>query len=98
MIIQNIINRRTEEASFLWLQCDSAEKKPHYSMSDLAKLNNRVKVEIDGLRISAEEDWQICKDELSWKKPDEVFTAAVLESCSQAMKKNECQKYLLNFS
>ncbi len=78
MIIQNIINQHAEEASFLWLQRDTAVQEPHYSLEDLVKLDNRIEANIDGLRIAGDEGWQICKEQLAWEEAGEVFVGAVL--------------------
>src|SRR5436309_12104413 len=51
---------------------------PHYTLADLAKLDGRVEAHLDGLRIAGEEGWQLCRKELAWKEPGEVFAAAVL--------------------
>lgn len=77
-VIPIIIEQHAEDASFNWLLRDAAVSAPHYSLDDLAKLDNRVEAHIDGLRIAGDEGWEICKDALSWEEAGEVFTAAVL--------------------
>lgn len=76
--ITDIISQHSDQASFLWGIRAGAVSAPHYSLSDLATLDNRVEAHIDGLRIAGEEGWQICQKELAWKEPGEVFAAAVL--------------------
>ncbi len=82
-VIPIIIEQHAEDAAFNWLLRDSAVSEPHYSLDDLAKLDNRVEAHIDGLRIAGDEGWEICKESLSWEEAGEVFAAAVLafESC-----------------
>ena len=77
-IIPVIIEQHAEEAAFLWLLRDMAVREPHYSLNDLAKLDDRVEAHIDGLRIAGDEGWEICREALAWEEPGEVFTAAVL--------------------
>ena len=78
LIIPTIITQHAEEAAFLWLLRDTAIHEPHYSLKDLAKLDNRVEAHIDGLRIAGDEGWEICKEALAWKEAGEIFTASVL--------------------
>jgi len=77
-IIQSVVEQHAEEASFLWLLRDSAIYAPHYSLGDLADLDDRVEAHIDGLRIAGDEGWAICKETLAWEEPGEIFTAAVM--------------------
>ena len=77
-IIQVIIEQHAEEAAFLWLLRDIAVMEPHYSLTDLADLDDRTEAHIDGLRIAGDEGWEICKETLTWEEAGEVFTAAVL--------------------
>ncbi|MFQ5650082.1 MAG: TIGR02270 family protein [bacterium] len=77
-VIPEIIQQHAEEAAFLWLLRDQAVNAPHYSLADLAELDNRVETHIDGLRIAGEAGWEICDESLDWQEPGEVFAAAVL--------------------
>lgn len=77
-ILENIISQHAEESAFLWLLRDSAVNEPHYKLSDLAHLDNRVEANIDGLRIAGDDGWETCKGALFWEEPGEVFTAAIL--------------------
>jgi uncharacterized protein (TIGR02270 family) len=77
-IIPTIIEQHAEEAAFLWLQRDAAVHDPHYSLKDLAKLDDRVEAHIDGLRIAGDAGWKICKQALEFEEPGEVFAASVL--------------------
>ncbi len=76
--IKPIIYQHAEESSSLWLLRDKAIKAPHYSLKDLTKLDGRVEAHIDGLRVAGDEGWEICKEELSWEEPGEIFTASLL--------------------
>ncbi len=77
-IIPTIIEQHAEEAAFLWLLRDAAIRAPHYSLKDLAHLDDRVEAHIDGLRIAGDAGWEICREALSLEEPGEVFAAAVL--------------------
>ena len=98
-IIPVIVEQHAEEAAFLWLLRDSAVIEPHYSLPDVAHLDNRTEAHIDRLRIAGDEGWEIYKETLVWEEAGEVFPAAVLafesenEDCmfSLATGKDECQ-------
>ena len=77
-VIADIVSQHAEEASFLWLLRDNAVRDPHYSLADLAELDERVEAHVDGLRIAGEAGWEICKEQLTWEEPGEVFAAATL--------------------
>lgn len=83
MIIENIIDQHAEDAAFLWLQRDAAIRAPHYSLKNLAQLDDRVEAHLDGLRIAGDCGWEICEKALELEEPGEVFAAAVLafEQC-----------------
>ena len=48
-IIPVVVEQRAEEAAFLWLLRDSAVIEPHYSLPDVAHLDDRTEAHIDGL-------------------------------------------------
>ncbi len=77
-IIETIVSQHAEEVAFLWLQRDGAVHEPHYSLKDLAKLDDRVEAHLDGLRIVGEGGWSLCRKNLEIKEPGEVFAASVL--------------------
>lgn len=77
-VLDQVVDRHAEEAAFLWLLRDGAVVAPHYSLIDLAKLDNRVEAHIDGLRIAGDAGWTACDEQLQYREPGEVFTAAVL--------------------
>lgn len=78
MTISKIVDQHFEEASFLWLLRDRAVSAPHYSLKDLAKLDDRVEAHIDGLRVAGEVGWELIEPSLEQGEPGEVFAAAVL--------------------
>ncbi len=52
LTIKPIIEQHAEEAAFLWLQRNAAIHEPHYSLKDIAHLDDRLEAHIDGLRIA----------------------------------------------
>jgi uncharacterized protein (TIGR02270 family) len=77
-IIETIVSQHAEEAAFLWLLRDAAVAAPHYSLKDLAELDDRVEAHIDGLRVAGDEGWPFCADGLGFQESGEVFAAAVI--------------------
>ncbi len=77
-VIESIVEQHAEEAAFLWLLRDAAVQAPHYSLNDLADIDERVEAHIDGLRVAGEAGWSFCADALAQEEPGEVFAAAVL--------------------
>jgi uncharacterized protein (TIGR02270 family) len=63
---------------FLWLLRDAAVSQPHYSVADLAKLDNRLVAHLDGLRIAGEAGWSLVQESLSFSESGELFVAAEL--------------------
>lgn len=76
--IRSVLLVHGEEAAALSLSRNIAVEAPHYTLTDLAKLDGRLEAHLDGLRIAADDGWRICEEELSWEEAGEVFTAAVL--------------------
>ena len=74
----SVLSQHAEGTSFLWILRSAAVAAPHYSLADLAKLDQRVEANLDGLRIAGEAGWEICQEALSTEEPGEVFAAAVL--------------------
>ena len=77
-VIESIVEQHAEEAAFLWILRDAAVQAPHYSLNDLADIDERVEAHIDGLRVAGEAGWSFCADALAQEEPGEVFAAAVL--------------------
>jgi uncharacterized protein (TIGR02270 family) len=77
--IEVVIAQHAAEAAFLWLLRDAAVRAPHYSLADLAKLDERVEANVDGLRVAGDTGWAILKKQLEeHTEPGEAFAAAVL--------------------
>lgn len=78
MLNAEVVARHADEAAFLWILRDRAVTAPHYSLSDLAALDERVEAHLDGLRVAGDYGWRLCKEALAWEGPGEVFAATVL--------------------
>jgi uncharacterized protein (TIGR02270 family) len=77
-VIPVVIEQHAEEAAFHWLLRDAAVCAPHYSLDDLAKLDNRLDAHIDGLHIAGNAGWEICQEQFGWEEAGEVFVSTVL--------------------
>jgi uncharacterized protein (TIGR02270 family) len=76
--VSNVISQHADGASFLWLLRSRAVAAAHYSLADLAKLDQRLEANLDGLRVAGDAGWEICKEALSTEEPGELFAAAAL--------------------
>jgi len=81
-IVFQVVCQHVEEAAILWLRRDWAMTEPHYTLDDLAKLDGQLDAHLDGLRVAEAAApaaaWELCREELRWQEPGEVFAAAVL--------------------
>jgi uncharacterized protein (TIGR02270 family) len=77
-ILESIVVQHVEEADFLWVRRKGVIGAANYDLKDLANYDNRIEAHIDGLRVSGEPGWQICKEALNEEEPGEVFAASVL--------------------
>ena len=77
-IISQVIEQHAEEAAFLWLLRDDAVRAPHYTLGELAALDQRVEAHLDGLRIAGEDGWKATKDQLRWREAGEIFAGTAL--------------------
>lgn len=78
-IIQHIVDQHAEEAAFLWLLRDQAVDAPHYDRHDLARLEERIRAHIDGLRVAGEAGWRTALAMLEAnEEPGELFACSVL--------------------
>jgi uncharacterized protein (TIGR02270 family) len=77
-IIEAIVSQHAEEAAFLWLLRHAAVGAPHYSLEDLAELDDRVEAHIDGLRVAGDEAWPFCAEALDHQESGEIFAAGVI--------------------
>jgi hypothetical protein len=76
-VVQVVVTQHAEEGGLLWLQHALAVDAPHYTLKDLAELDERLDAHLDGLRIARADGWKACLAELKWAEPGELFPAAV---------------------
>lgn len=78
LINEDVVTQHAENAAFLWLLRDAATYAPHYSLKDLADLDERVAANLDGLLVAGTTGWEICAAALEIGDSGELFTAAAL--------------------
>lgn len=78
MILPVVVSQHAEEASFLWLLRSYGAGAPHFRLSDLSDVDERVEANLDGLRIAGEQGWAIANEQLSNGDLGEMFTACTL--------------------
>src|SRR5260221_11033141 len=76
--IAPIVEQHAEDAAFLWLQRDNAVCAPHYSLKDVAKLDDRVEAHVDGLRVAGDDGWALALEQLKHPEAGEDFPAIAL--------------------
>ncbi|MCP4489281.1 MAG: hypothetical protein GY820_18505, partial [Gammaproteobacteria bacterium] len=81
------LEQLADNTSLLWILRSVAVEQPHYSVSDIRELEQRINAQLDGLMASIEQSWQCCLQALEPGEPGEVFTAAVLAFRSHDVKK-----------
>jgi uncharacterized protein (TIGR02270 family) len=75
-VLPAVLSQHAEDAAFNWVLRDLAVHEAHYSLRDLADLDDRVEAHLDGLRIAGDMGWEILKEELRSEEAGEVFAAA----------------------
>ena len=78
MAIDGIISQFAEDAAFLWYLRTKAVAAPHFTLNDLALLDERVDAHLDGLRVAGDAAWNICAEALDDDCVEGIFPAAVL--------------------
>ncbi len=76
--IQDILNQFAEEASFLWFLRGKLVHAPHFSLDDLARFDERLEAQVDGLRVAGDASWEICRSSLAGGVAEGVFAPALL--------------------
>src|SRR4030095_10765573 len=58
LVNDSVVSRHAEEAAFLWTQRHRAVTEPHFSLNDLAVLDERVEAQRAGLVEAGEIGWR----------------------------------------
>ncbi|PYN84240.1 MAG: hypothetical protein DMD87_28420, partial [Candidatus Rokuibacteriota bacterium] len=89
-IVKDVIEQHADDAAFLWRLRDAATDQPHYALSHLADLEERVDANIDGLRVAQEAGLGIAWAQLEQSGgPGELFVVAMLSLGSRDPSKIE---------
>jgi uncharacterized protein (TIGR02270 family) len=79
LVNEPVVSIHAEEAAFLWTQRAHAVGAPHYTLKDLAALDERVEAHVDGLRGGGEIPWSRCKANLKINEgPGEIFALSAV--------------------
>lgn len=86
LVNEQVVVEHGEEAAFQWLMRDKAVNAPHYSLRDLAKLDDRVAAHLDGVRVAGAVGWRMALETLSMAAgAGEYFVGTVLAAeCGDA--------------
>lgn len=74
----DIYERAAIDAAFLWLLRSIAVDQPHYTVADIAELEQRMDAQLDLLMSSLDLGWEACEAALALQQPGETFVAAVI--------------------
>lgn len=78
-VLESVISQHAEETAFLWTMRNRAATEPHYSLADLAKLDERLEAHRDGLELAAAVGWTVCRANMTTTPgPGEAFALGVL--------------------
>jgi uncharacterized protein (TIGR02270 family) len=77
-IIPELVRHYAEEASFQWVVRERALRSPDHARADIAALDARLEAQLDALLLAGDGGWDVCREELKWEEPGEVFTAALM--------------------
>jgi uncharacterized protein (TIGR02270 family) len=75
---EGIITQFAEEAAFLWRLRTSVVNAPHFTLDDLAALDERLEAHIDGLRVAGDAGWDVCENNFGNEYPEVYFAPSVL--------------------
>lgn len=74
-----IVEVHAEDAAILWLQRDRAVDAPHFDRMRLARLDERLEANLDGLRVAGRLGWETARAAFDrHSEPGEMFTLAAL--------------------
>ncbi|WP_143247432.1 TIGR02270 family protein [Agaribacterium haliotis] len=74
----SMYERYVDDAAFLWLLRQLAQKQPHYDVPALVELEQRLNRQIEAILSDAELAWLACEALLEHRDAGEFFVAAVV--------------------
>jgi uncharacterized protein (TIGR02270 family) len=77
-VIENVVAQHAELAARLWSNRREGAMAPHWALRHLARFDERIEANIDGLRVAGEAGWRACETMLESGDPGAAFVAAVL--------------------
>jgi uncharacterized protein (TIGR02270 family) len=78
LLNSEVIDQHAGDAAFLWSSRDRAVRAPHYRLVDIARLDERLEANLDGLRIAGETGHEYAEKQLAPDATGTMFAAAVL--------------------
>lgn len=76
--IEAVVSQHADEAAFLWTQRNVLVAAPDITLRALARHDERLAAQIDGLRIAGEAGRKICQALLASEDPGAMFSAMVM--------------------
>ncbi|HEY0585100.1 MAG TPA: TIGR02270 family protein [Pseudoduganella sp.] len=76
--IEAVVSQHADEAAFLWTQRHVLVSAPDITLRALARHDERLSAQIDGLRIAGEPGRRICQALLAGEDPGAMFAAMVM--------------------
>lgn len=77
-----VIEQHVSGAAFLWTQREYAVCAPHYKLKHLARLDERTRAHLEGLRVAAGVGWQVAVAALEQGDAGNVFVVSYLAFAS----------------
>ena len=84
---RGIHERAVIDAAFLWLLRSLAVNRPHYTLTDLAELEQRLNAQLDVLMTPPDIGWEACEAALGARQPGEAFAATVIAMRTRDVKR-----------
>lgn len=76
--IPQVVEEHAVDSAFYWLLRDAAVSQPHFALRHLARLDDHLAAQLDGLQIAGDDGWSACREGLELKEPGELFAASVI--------------------
>jgi uncharacterized protein (TIGR02270 family) len=77
LIVYQVIAQHLENSNFLWSQRSRLTVAPHIALRHLARWDERLAADLDGLAVASDEGAQMCESALQDLTPGIVFSAVV---------------------